>query len=74
MFSNLDLTEWEKEDLEELVANYPAIVEMTDWEIDKLATELYWKSQNKYAEVVNLENQSEALRRFIELRGEQKCR
>lgn len=67
-----DLTEWEKEDLEELIANYPAIVEMTDWEIDKLATELYWKSQNKYAEVVSLENQAETLRRFIELRGELK--
>ena len=72
MFSDLELTEWEKEDLEDIIANYPAVLEMSDEEIDKLATMFYWKAQSKYAEVVSLENQAETLRRILELRGEQK--
>ena len=34
MFSDLELTKWEKEDLEEIVADYPEILEMSDEEID----------------------------------------
>ena len=73
MFSGLELAEWEKQDLEEMVADHPEILEMSDEEIDKLAKEFYWKAQSKYEEVVGLENQADTLRKFLKLRGEQKC-
>ena len=72
MFSDLELNKWEKEDLEEMVADYPEILEMSDEEINKLATTFYWEAQSKYEEVVSLENQADILRKFSKLRGKQK--
>ena len=43
--STLDLQWYEKEDIEDLIEEYPQLLEMSLDEIKKLKTKLYWESQ-----------------------------
>lgn len=65
-FSELNLAWWQEEDLEDLDVEFH-ISEKNIEELDKLATELYWKAQNLYSTVTRLESQADAIRDYIRL-------
>lgn len=65
-FSELNLTWYEEEDLEALDEEFH-ISEKSVEELQKLATELYWKAQNLYSTVCHLESQSDSIKEYIRL-------
>lgn len=71
-FSNLDLKWYEEEDLEDLEEEYPGLFNKTPEELDEMASELYWKAENLYAEVARLESQADSIRLYLKVTAEQK--
>lgn len=71
-FSNLDLKWYEEEDLEDLEEEYPGLFDKTPEELDEMASELYWKAENLYAEVARLESQADSIRLYLKVTAEQK--
>lgn len=71
-FSNLDLKWYEEEDLEDLEEEYPGLFNKTPEELDEMASELYWKAENLYAEVTRLESQADSIRLYLKVTAEQK--
>lgn len=66
------LTEWQKEDLEDLQENYPNLDEMTDKELELLSHKLYREAQGLYDRVCRLESDAENIQLFIQVRKELK--
>lgn len=66
------LTEWQKEDLEDLQENYPNLDEMTDEELELLSRKLYREAQGLYDRVCRLESDAENIKLFIQVRKELK--
>ena len=64
-FSNLNLTEYEKDYLEDLCEEYPNFENMSRDELDKLAEELFWKAMGLINEGTQMENKAEAIREFL---------
>lgn len=71
-FSNLDLKWYEEEDLEDLEEEYPGLFDKTPEELDEMASELYWKAENLYAEVARLESQADSIRLYLRATNKQK--
>ena len=67
VFSHLDLKKYEEEDLEELLEVFPDLLEMTSEQLDRAASDLYWKAQHLYDEVMRLESQADTIRKYMEL-------
>lgn len=63
--SNLDLQWWEKEDIEDLLEEYPQLLEMSLDEIKKLKTELYWESQGLIDRAYAIESKADPLQILI---------
>lgn len=63
--SNLDLQWWEKEDIEDLLEEYPQLLEMSLDEIKKLKTELYWESQGLIDRAYAIESKADSLQILI---------
>lgn len=66
------LTEWQKEDLEDLQENYPNLDEMTDEELELLSRKLYREAQGLYDRVCRLESDAENIKLFMQVRKELK--
>ena len=61
----LDLKWWKKEDIEELIEEYPQLLEMSLDEIKKLKTELYWESQHLIDRANIIESKADSLQTLI---------
>lgn len=64
-FSELDLKWYEEEDLEDLEAEYPGLFDKSREELDKFATQLYWKAQNLIEEANSLESKADVIRTYL---------
>lgn len=64
------LTDWQKEDLEDLQEKYPNLDEMTDEELEHLSRKLYFEAQGLYDRVCNLESDAANIKLFIKVRKE----
>lgn len=64
-FSELDLHWWEEEELEDLLEEYPNLLDMTNEELHKMANKLYWEAQG-YVETANrLEAKADTIRSYL---------
>lgn len=61
----LDLKWWEKEDIEDLIEEYPQLLEMSLDEIKKLKTKLYWESQGLIDRAYAIESKADSLQILI---------
>lgn len=66
----MTLTEWQKEDLEDLQEEYTNLKEMTDEELELLSRQLYHEAQGLYDRVCRLESDAENIKLFIRVRKE----
>lgn len=62
------MTEWEKEDIKELLEEYPNLIEMSNLDLAAMARELRWNAARLYEECNRLESNAEAIINFIKLR------
>lgn len=67
----MTLTEWQKEDIEDLLEEYPELVGMSDEELVVFSRKLYWKAQGLYDEVNRLESKAETVTLYMQTRGKQ---
>ena len=67
-----NLTEWQKEDIEDLLEKYPDLDTMTDEELDHLARKLYWDAQGLYDQVNRMESEAETIKLYKEIRKRMK--
>lgn len=65
-FSELDLRWYEEEDLEDLEAEYSGLFDKSREELDKFATQLYWKAQNLIEEANSLESKADVIRTYLD--------
>lgn len=65
-FSELDLKWYEEEDLEDLEAEYPCLFDKSREDLDKFATQLYWKAQNLIEEANSLESKADVIRTYLD--------
>lgn len=65
-FSELNLHQWEEEDLEDLDEEFH-ISEKTAEELNKLATKLYWDAQRLIKEANRLESKFDTICRYLDL-------
>ena len=65
----MNLTNWQKEDIEDLLEEYPELADMTDEELVVFSRKLYWKAQGLYDEVNRLESQAETVTLYMQTRG-----
>lgn len=65
-FSELDLKWYEEEDLEDLEAEYSGLFDKLREDLDKFATQLYWKAQNLIEEANSLESKADVIRTYLD--------
>lgn len=65
-FSELDLKWYEEEDLEDLEAEYSGLFDKSREDLDKFATQLYWKAQNLIEEANSLESKADVIRTYLD--------
>ena len=63
---DIELKWYEKEDIEDLIEEYPRLLEMPLNEIKKFKTELYWEAQGLIARAYALESKANALQIIID--------
>lgn len=64
-FSELNLRWYEEEDLEDLEREYPDLFNKSREEMDKFATQLYWKAQYLIEEAGSLEGKADMIRTYL---------
>jgi hypothetical protein len=64
------LTDWQKEDLEDLQETYPNLDEMTDEELELLSNKLYREAQGLFDRMCRLESDAENIKLFMQVRKE----
>lgn len=62
----LDLKWYEKDEIEDLIEEYPHLLEMPLNEIKKFKTELYWKAQGLIDRAYAIESKADALQIIID--------
>lgn len=65
----MNLTNWQKEDIEDLLEEHPELADMTDEELVVFSRKLYWKAQSLYDEVNRLESKAETVTLYMQTRG-----
>lgn len=70
MLDGLNLSKWYKEDIIDLLEDYPNLLTMTEEELNTLARSLYWKAQGLYSEVTRLENEADAIKALANAKKE----
>lgn len=65
----MNLTNWQKEDIEDLLEEYPELADMTDEELVVFSHKLYLKAQGLYDEVNRLESKAETVTLYMQTRG-----
>lgn len=64
------LTDWQKEDLEDLQETYPNLDKMTDEELELLSNKLYREAQGLFDRMCRLESDAENIKLFMQVRKE----
>lgn len=64
-FSELGLHWWEEEDLEDLLEEYPNLLDMTDEELHKMASQLYWEANGLVEQANRLEAKADTIRSYL---------
>lgn len=62
------MNEWEKEEIRELLEEYPNLIEMSNLDLAAIARELRWNAARLYEECNRLESNAEAIINFIKLK------
>lgn len=70
--SNLDLTWWQKEDLEELNEKYPGFFDKSIEELEYLQQQLNWKAEIAYDTVQKLESEAAMIELYVNAIRERK--
>lgn len=70
--SNLDLTWWQKEDLEELNEKYPGFFDKSIEELEYLQRQLNWKAEIAYDTVQKLESEAAMIELYMNAIRERK--
>lgn len=65
----MTLTKWQKEDIEDLLEEYPELVDMDDEELVIFSRKLYWEAQGLYDRVNRLESYAENVTLYMQTRG-----
>lgn len=65
---DIDLKWYQKEDIEDILEQYPEVINYSDEEIDKKIRELIWEAQGLYESSVRFENLADAMKLFKEVR------
>lgn len=63
------LTDQQKEDIKDLLEEYPELVDMTDEELVVFSRKLYWEAQGLYDEVNRLKSKAETVTLYMQTRG-----
>lgn len=71
-FSNLDLTWWQKEDLEELNEKYPGFFDKSIEELEYLQQQLNWEAETAYDTVQKLESEAAMIELYMNAIRERK--
>jgi hypothetical protein len=61
----LNLSAWTKEDLIDLLEDYPTLFEMTDGELNKLSRERYQEAQGLIDQANRLESDADAIVKYV---------
>lgn len=64
----MSLTKWQREDLEDLLEEYPELKDLSDEELDTFSRKLYWEAQGLYDRVNRLESYAENVKLYKEVR------
>ena len=64
-FSELNLKWYEEDDLEDLEEEYPGLFDKSREELDKFATQLYWKAQHLLEEANSLESKADVIQTYL---------
>lgn len=70
--SNLDLTWWQKEDLEELNEKYPGFFDKSIEELEYLQQQLNWEAETAYDTVQKLESEAAMIELYMNAIRERK--
>ena len=68
----MTLTKWQTKDIQDLLEEYPELVDMSDEELVIFSRKLYWEAQSLYDKVNYLENCAESVTLYMQTRGKQK--
>lgn len=66
-FSELNLTWWQEEDLEDLLEDYPNLLEMSAEELNKLVRQLYWEANGLVEQANRLESKADAIKTYLKV-------
>ena len=70
-FDKTNLTKWKKDDLIDLLDDYPNLLEKSDEELETLSTNLYFKAQDLYERTNWIEQDAENIKLLMKIRKEQ---
>lgn len=62
---DFNLSRWTKEDLIDLLEDYPTLFEMTDGELNKLSRDKYQEAQGLIDQANRLESDADAIAKYI---------
>lgn len=57
--------EWQREEIEELLLDYPNLFNMSHEEIEKIAEELFWTAQSYIGKASSLEQKYDAIQIYL---------
>lgn len=66
----LKLTKWQKEDIEDLLEDFPTLFDMSNEELESLSRKMYWEADGLYQTVCRLESQAETIKSYLKAREE----
>lgn len=62
----LNLSKWQKEDIEDMLEDYPDLLEKSIDELETLSRKLYWEADGMYQNVCRIESQAELMKVLAE--------
>lgn len=62
---DFNLSRWTKEDLIDLLEDYPTLFEMTDGELNKLSRDKYQEAQGLIDQANRLESDADAIAKYV---------
>lgn len=65
-FSNLNLSRWIIEDLQELEVEYPGLFDRSFKEINDMASNFYWEAERLNTEAIIWDSKATALREYLD--------
>ena len=57
----LNLSKWQKEDMEDMFEDYPNLLDMSVEELETLSRKKYWEADGMYQTVCYMESQAELM-------------